>query len=65
MTLWCKMTGHLPPPGKPVWNDGFFFGTCPRCGAEIIRRGADARWTDVPPGYRVAWRERTDSDVRW
>ena len=59
------MMGHVQPAAKPIWNDGYFFGACPRCGADIVRNGGDPRWTGVPRGYRVSWRERTELDISW
>ena len=65
MALLCKIAGHERPTGKPIWNDGHFFGTCARCGADIVRSGTETRWADVPRGFRVSWRERTEFDIRW
>ncbi len=63
MSLLCRMGFHAPVP-RPVWNDGFFFGRCARCSCELIR-GPQARWTRVPAGYRVVWKERPAGYPRW
>jgi len=53
MSLLCKLGIHrADTPG--IWNDGLFFSTCARCGAELIRR-PDESWTRVPRNYEVVW----------
>lgn len=63
MSLLCRIRFHAPV-SRPVWNDGFFFGRCTRCSRELIR-GPQARWTRVPAGHRVVWRERPAGYPRW
>ena len=62
MNLLCRMGRHLPGEER-VWNDGWFFGSCSRCGIELLSRGR--RWHRVPPGYRVVWRERPPGYPDW
>lgn len=49
----CHLTGHQP--GEDViWNEGYFFTSCTRCGRDMMR--ADGPWRTVPRKYRVVWR---------
>lgn len=51
----CMLGRHRTPEGA-VYNQGLFFGACARCGEDLIRSGD--RWTKLPKGLRVAWRNR-------
>jgi hypothetical protein len=53
MHLFCAMGRHRPE-ATPVWNEGFYFSACGRCGVDLVSRGR--RWQRVPAGYRVVWR---------
>ena len=48
----CHLTGHQP--GDEIWNEGYFFTRCTRCGRDMMR--ADGPWRTVPSKYRVVWR---------
>ena len=60
--LLCLLMRHRPVE-KQVWNDGFYFSRCSRCGCEILRRGA--RWRPVPAGYRVVWAPPPENYPDW
>ena len=53
MAQFCHLIGHQPGD-DPVWNEGYFFTSCIRCGRDMMR--ADGPWRSVPRKYRVAWR---------
>lgn len=55
VSLLCRLGRHRPR-GKPRWNDGYYFATCERCGADLVRTAFE-RW-HVPSGYRVVWSDR-------
>lgn len=65
MSILCSILGHSRPAEKPIWNDGYFFARCGRCGDDIVRRGQSRAWRDVPKGHRISWRDRTEWDIRW
>jgi len=54
MKLLCRIGGHRRVSGA-VYNSGFFFGSCDRCGSDLIRTGYGA-WENVPAGHAVVWR---------
>ena len=56
MHILCSIGMHRAAPAT-VWNAGFYFSACARCGREMVRR--DRNWRRVPKGYRVVWRART------
>ena len=62
MSLLCRIGRHRPA-GERVWNDGWFFGRCERCGIELLSRGR--RWKPVPAGYRIVWRSRPAGYPDW
>ena len=53
MSLLCALGGHEAGPGE-VYNGGYYFGRCRRCGRDMIRCGA--AWQMVPAGHRDVWR---------
>lgn len=55
MNLLCRLGRHRPR-GIPRWNDGYYFATCARCGADLVRTAFQS-W-HVPSGYRVVWSDR-------
>lgn len=65
MKIVCALVGHLPPSQSPIWNDGRFFGRCPRCQSDIIRDGGSSSWSDLPKGFKISWKERTERAIRW
>jgi hypothetical protein len=54
MSLLCKLAGHAPQP-DPVWNCGYSFSRCTRCGRDIIHSGE--QWSLVPSGHKVVWKQ--------
>jgi hypothetical protein len=60
----CRFLRHQRPVGA-IWNNGYFFSHCPRCGAELIKSGESRHWKDIPKGYRVAWKPLGEYDIRW
>jgi hypothetical protein len=53
MGVMCGVAGHAAR-NAGLWNEGYFFGKCRRCGQDLIR--TDGGWFPVPRGYQVAWR---------
>lgn len=64
MSLACRLIGHRRPY-KAVWNNGYYFGRCGRCGTDLIRSAGSERWKTVPRGYVVNWKPMREFDVRW
>jgi hypothetical protein len=54
MSLFCAIGGHEAAP-REVYNGGYYFSRCRRCGEDMIRTGAS--WDLVPEGHRVVWKE--------
>ncbi|MBV8688368.1 MAG: hypothetical protein JOZ90_15775 [Alphaproteobacteria bacterium] len=53
MSILCAIGGHEAGAGE-VYNCGYWFSRCRRCGRDMIRSGAS--WDLVPDGHRVVWR---------
>lgn len=53
MQILCAFLGHRPGPDE-LWNRGYYFSCCPRCGRDVIR--SDDAWEPVPRGHRVVWK---------
>jgi hypothetical protein len=53
MSIFCAIGGHEAAAGE-VYNSGYWFSSCRRCGRDMIRTGAS--WEMVPQGHRVVWR---------
>lgn len=53
MSILCAITGH-EADRREVYNSGFHFSRCRRCGRDMIRAGGE--WRMVPGGHRVAWK---------
>lgn len=53
MSLLCALGGHEAGAGE-IYNGGYYFARCRRCGRDMIRSGA--AWRMVPDGHRVVWR---------
>jgi hypothetical protein len=51
----CRFGRHRPAAGE-VWNRGYFFSRCERCGTDLVRTAA-GRW-HVPKGRRIVWKPR-------
>lgn len=54
MKIMCRLGGHRAAPDQ-VYNSGYYFAGCERCGRQLIRT-ARGEWSDVPAGYRVVWK---------
>lgn len=53
MSLICSLGGH-EAEAREVYNCGYHFSRCRRCGTDMIRAGAS--WSLVPEGHRVVWK---------
>ena len=53
MSLLC-FAGKHTANRREIRNQGIIFGSCRRCGRELIR--TDTGWRRVPRGFRVVWR---------
>ncbi|HEY0411996.1 MAG TPA: hypothetical protein VGD66_02495 [Allosphingosinicella sp.] len=53
MSILCALGGHEAGAGE-VYNCGYWFSRCRRCGRDMIRAGGT--WEIVPRGHRVVWR---------
>ena len=62
MSLLCRIGRHRPADER-VWNDGWFFGRCDRCGTDLLSRGRS--WKPVPAGFRIVWRNRPPGYPDW
>jgi hypothetical protein len=58
--LMCRLRLHRPAPGE-VWNRGYWFTTCERCGADLVRTAAGG-W-HVPPGKKIVWKSRKGTRI--
>ena len=63
MLVFCKMGAHSAGE-RPVWNNGFYFSSCARCGCDLVR-GAHDGWRAVPKGFKVVWRPRPAGYPDW
>jgi hypothetical protein len=53
MNIMCVLKDH-EPEAQQVWNRGYHFSRCRRCGCDMIR--SDLAWELVPKGHRVVWK---------
>jgi hypothetical protein len=53
MNIGCAVAGH--EAGEEVYNSGFYFSACRRCGRHLVR-SARTSWEIPPPGHRVVWK---------
>lgn len=51
----CRLGFHAPQKGA-LWNEGYYFTRCDRCGSDLIRTTYSG-W-EVPRGYRIVWKQR-------
>jgi hypothetical protein len=56
--LLCRLGLHKPA-GAPVWNAGYLFSPCRRCGVQLVRP-AGGRW-QRPRGHRVVWKSKAEA----
>ena len=63
MSVLCKIGAHRSE-AQPVWNNGFYFSACARCGCDLVR-GIQERWRAVPKGFKVVWRQRPPGYPDW
>ena len=54
MNLGCTIAGHDPAQGE-VYNAGYYFSACRRCGDELVRT-ARSGWGPAPRGHRIVWK---------
>ncbi|HEX4738639.1 MAG TPA: hypothetical protein VH331_13865 [Allosphingosinicella sp.] len=64
MDLLCRTGRHSRTSESPVWNNGYWFSTCERCGCDLIRRGG-GRWRAPPKGLKVVWKPRDAAQIDW
>ena len=55
MALLCSLGFHRPDPDE-VWNKGWYFTRCERCGSDLVRTGS-GKW-HVPKGRKVVWKSK-------
>lgn len=53
MNIVCAIHAHRPGY-REIWNEGYFFNRCERCGNDLIR--TDGNWRVIPRGHRVVWK---------
>jgi hypothetical protein len=53
MSILCAVGGHEAGAAE-VYNGGYYFSRCKRCGRDMIRCGA--AWQMIPEGHRVVWK---------
>jgi hypothetical protein len=64
MDILCRLGRHDRKSEPPVWNNGYWFSNCARCGRDLVRRGG-GRWRVPPKGYRVIWKPRRHPEIDW
>jgi hypothetical protein len=54
MSVRCAIGGHRPAP-RQIYNSGYYFSACARCGRGLVRppRGI---WQTAPSGHRIVWK---------
>lgn len=55
LRLLCRLGFHRPAAGE-VWNRGYWFSRCRRCGSDLVRTAA-GKW-HVPKGQKVVWKPK-------
>jgi hypothetical protein len=63
-SLRCRLGWHAPLKGA-LWNQGYYFSRCGRCGVDLVRTTYSG-W-EAPRGQRVVWGARPEtgqSDAR-
>lgn len=53
MSILCMLGGHEASPTE-IYNAGYYFSRCRRCGEDMMRWGA--AWHLVPRGHRIVWK---------
>ena len=53
MSILCALGGHEASPTE-IYNAGYYFSRCRRCGEDMMRWGA--AWHLVPRGHRIVWK---------
>jgi hypothetical protein len=51
--MFCTLGGHEAGASE-IYNGGYYFARCRRCGTDMIRCGA--AWQKVPSGHKVVWK---------
>ncbi|HEY1606826.1 MAG TPA: hypothetical protein VGF77_14640 [Allosphingosinicella sp.] len=64
MDIFCRAGRHSRTPDEPVWNNGYWFSSCKRCGCDLVRRGG-GRWRTAPNGFKVVWKPRREGQIDW
>ena len=54
MSIRCRIGGHRAAP-RQVYNSGFYFSACARCGRDLVR-APRGEWQAPPAGHRVTWK---------
>jgi hypothetical protein len=54
MSVRCAIGGHKAAP-RQIYNSGFYFGACVRCGRDLVR-APRGEWRAPPAGHRVTWK---------
>ena len=54
MSVRCTIVGHKPAPRR-IYNSGFYFSACARCGGGLVR-APHGIWQTAPAGHRIVWK---------
>jgi hypothetical protein len=54
MSVRCAIGGHRAAP-REVYNSGYYFSACVRCGKDLVR-AARTDWQTPPAGHRIVWK---------
>ena len=54
MKFQCAIGGHSAT-SDPVYNSGYYFTACRRCGRHLLR-SARGDWRTAPAGHRIVWK---------
>lgn len=63
MPFLCRLGWHKAAQSD-LWNNGYFFSQCTRCGGEMVKRRG-GRWHAIPKGQQVVWKPRGEADIDW
>lgn len=55
MKMWCTLVRQHRPAAVQVYNSGYWFSHCARCGTPLVRSSGGG-WRPAPSGHRIVWK---------
>jgi hypothetical protein len=55
MSLRCAIVRRHRPAPRQIYNSGYYFSACARCGEDLVR-AARGDWQRAPHGHRIVWK---------